>query len=183
MASPSCLARPRPQNFDPDPRARCRRTALAAHVRADPHSIPNMLAARGRPAPGPRISRSPYPSRAAAASSPLPARPPWSLAWRTVWGGEDSEAGLRRCRHGTSRVPVLVIIAALTGHCEPQGSRTSHHFSIFCWSIMRVRSGTSGFGSVEESTIIVDGMPYSAMRSIVASSSRMSATITRRIMN
>ena len=43
VASPSCLARPRPQDFDPDPRARRRRTGLPAHVASDPHSIPNML--------------------------------------------------------------------------------------------------------------------------------------------
>ncbi len=43
VALPSCLARPRPQDFDPDPRARRRRTGLPAHVASDPRSIPNML--------------------------------------------------------------------------------------------------------------------------------------------
>ena len=37
------LARPRPQDFDPDPQTRRRRTALPPHVRADPWSIPNIL--------------------------------------------------------------------------------------------------------------------------------------------
>ena len=32
VASPSCLARPRPQDFDPDPRVRRRRTALPPYV-------------------------------------------------------------------------------------------------------------------------------------------------------
>jgi len=43
VASPSCLARPRPQDFDPDPRARRRRAGLPAHIASDSHSIPNML--------------------------------------------------------------------------------------------------------------------------------------------
>jgi len=45
VASPSYLARPRPQDFDPDPRVRQRRTALPAFVRTDPFSIPNVLRA------------------------------------------------------------------------------------------------------------------------------------------
>ena len=43
VASPSCLARPRPQDFDPDPRAGRRRAGLPAHVVSNPQSIPNML--------------------------------------------------------------------------------------------------------------------------------------------
>ena len=43
VASPSRLARPRPQDFDPDPRVRRRRTTLPPFVRADPFSIPNVL--------------------------------------------------------------------------------------------------------------------------------------------
>ena len=45
VASPSCFARPRPQDFDPDPAVRRRRVPLPPEVRADPFSVPNMLGA------------------------------------------------------------------------------------------------------------------------------------------
>jgi hypothetical protein len=41
----ACFARPRPQDFDPDPKVRRRRPPLPASVRRDPWSVPNMLAA------------------------------------------------------------------------------------------------------------------------------------------
>ena len=45
VASPSCFARPRPRDFDPDPAVRRRRIPLPPEVRSDPHSVPNMLSA------------------------------------------------------------------------------------------------------------------------------------------
>jgi hypothetical protein len=45
VASPSCFARPRPQDFNPDPALRRRRTPLPPELPSDPFSIPNMLSA------------------------------------------------------------------------------------------------------------------------------------------
>jgi len=58
VASPSCLARPRPQDFDPDPRVRRQRTPLPTEIRADPFSIPNILHALKAASLKARITRS-----------------------------------------------------------------------------------------------------------------------------
>jgi len=57
VASPSCFARPRPQDFDPDPAVRRRRVPLPDHVRLDSRSIPNMLRALHDAALKARITR------------------------------------------------------------------------------------------------------------------------------
>ena len=121
VASPSCLARPRPQDFDPDPRARRRRTGLPAHVVSDPHSIPNMLHALRAASLDVRVSRlgdPPYDRGHLQIEMPVTAKPRSGLrggrsrfvaiaerdrhgrmAWRVVWdGNHDSKAGRLRYR-------------------------------------------------------------------------------------
>ena len=119
VASPSCLARPRPQDFDPDPRVRRRRTALPPHVCADPFSIPNVLHALRAASLKARVTRAgdpPYDSGHVQIEMPITAKPRSGLrggrshfvaiaerdahgrmAWRWVWDGNDSEAA--RARH------------------------------------------------------------------------------------
>ena len=113
VASPSCLARPRPQDFDPDPRARRRRTGLPAHVVSDPHSIPNMLHALRAASLQVRTTRlgdPPWDRAHLQVAMPVKGRSRFvaiaerdahgRMAWRVVWDGNDSKAGqlrLRRC--------------------------------------------------------------------------------------
>ena len=112
VASPSCLARPRPQDFDPDPRARRRRTGLPAHVASDPHSIPNMLHALRAASLDVRVSRlgdPPYDRGHLQIEMPVKGRSRFvaiaerdrqgRMAWRVVWdGNHDSKAGQLRHR-------------------------------------------------------------------------------------
>ena len=120
VASPSCLARPRPQDFDPDPRARHRRTGLPAHVASDPHSIPNMLHALRAASLKARTSRlgdPPGDRGHIRVEMPVTAKPRSGLrgarsrfvalaerdhhgrmTWRVVWDGNDSKAGQLRHR-------------------------------------------------------------------------------------
>ncbi len=111
VASPSCLVRPRPQDFDPDPRARRRRTALPVHVRADPHSIQNMLHALRAASLKARITRlgdPPWDRGHIRVEMPVKGRSRFvaiaerdgfgRMTWRHVWDGNDSEAGRRRYR-------------------------------------------------------------------------------------
>ncbi len=111
LASPSCLARPRPQDFDPDPQARRRRTALPPHVRADPWSIPNMLHALRAASLKVRVARSGDPPHDAGhlqVDMPIKGRSRFMaiaqrdihgrMAWRWVWDGNHSKAGLARHR-------------------------------------------------------------------------------------
>jgi len=134
VASPSCLARPRPQDFDPDPRVRRRRTGLPAHVVCDPRSIPNMLRALRAASLKARVTRvgdPPHDRGQIQVEMPVKGRsrfaaiaerdPLGRMTWRTVWdGNSDSKAGQlrhRRClqcdaytrmvdvlRHGRSSV-------------------------------------------------------------------------------
>ncbi len=111
VASPSCLARPRPQDFDPDPRARRRRTGLPAQVRADPFSIPNILHALRAASLKARITRlgdSPYDRGHIQVDMPVKGRSRFMaiaergwrgrMEWRVVWDGNDSVAGSKRHR-------------------------------------------------------------------------------------
>ena len=112
VASPSCLARPRPQDFDPNPQARRRRTALPAHVRADPHSIHNVLHALRAASLKVRVVRLgdvPYDSGHIQIEMPVKGRSRFvaiaqrdergRMAWRWVWDGNESESGrARHCR-------------------------------------------------------------------------------------
>ena len=111
VASPSCLARPRPQDFDPDPQVRRRRTALPAHVSADPLSIPNVLHALRAASLKARttwLGESPYDSGHIQIEMPIKGRSRFvaiaerdehgRMAWRWVWDGNDSAAGQARHR-------------------------------------------------------------------------------------
>jgi hypothetical protein len=111
VASPSLFARPRPQDFDPDPTARRRRPPLPAAVRRDPHSVPNMVAALKAAGLGARLSlvgdpwwsqgvivvKMPVKGRARFVLHGEPAEG-GRLAWRENWDGNYSEAGRRRLR-------------------------------------------------------------------------------------
>ncbi len=111
VASPSCLARPRPQDFDPNPRARRRRTGMPAHVASDPHSIPNMLHALRAASLKVRITRlgdPPHDAGHIEIDMPIKGRSRFvaiaerdahgRMAWRWIWDGNDSEAGQLRHR-------------------------------------------------------------------------------------
>ena len=112
VASPSCLARPRPQDFDPDLRARRRRTGLPAHVASDPHSIPNMLhalRAASLQVRATRLGDPPWDRGHLQVEMPIKGRSRFvaiaerdrhgRMAWRVVWdGNHDSKAGQLRHR-------------------------------------------------------------------------------------
>ncbi len=111
IASPSCLMRPRPQDFDPDRRVRCRRTPTPPHVSADPWSIPNIckaLRAAGLKARVTRLGDPPWDRGHIQIDLPFRGRsrfvamceraPGGGMTWRLVWDGNESKAGLRRYR-------------------------------------------------------------------------------------
>jgi hypothetical protein len=111
VASPSCLARPRPWDFDPDIRVRRRRTPVPPHVRGDPWSIPNILKALRDMHLKARVTRLGDPpwdrghiqidlpfkgrSRFIAIADRDGART-GGMTWRLVWDGNDSKAGQKR---------------------------------------------------------------------------------------
>lgn len=112
VASPSCLARPRPQDFDPDTQARRRRIALPAHVRADPWSIPNILHALKAASLKVRVVRlgdPPHDAGHIQIDMPIKGRSRFvaiakrdrhgRMAWGVVWdGNHDSKTGQLRHR-------------------------------------------------------------------------------------
>ncbi len=111
VASPSCFARPRPQDFDPDPVARRRRVPLPERVRLDPRSIPNMLRALRDAALKARITRLGDPQHDRGhiqVDMPMKGRSRFvvmgarddtgRMVWRLLWDGNDGEAGRRRHR-------------------------------------------------------------------------------------
>lgn len=111
VASPSCLARPQAEDFDPDSTIRNKRRSVPAHVRADPHSIPNMLAAlhtAGFKARITRLGDPPWNKGHIQVDLPLKGRsrfiaigqrsPDQTMAWHLVWDGNESKAGLLRYR-------------------------------------------------------------------------------------
>ena len=111
VASPSCLVRPRPQDFDPDPRVRRQRTALPPFVRSDPFSIPNVLHALRAASLKARIVRmgdAQYDSAHIQIEMPVKGRSRFvaiaqrdergGMAWRWAWDGNHTEAGLARHR-------------------------------------------------------------------------------------
>jgi len=110
VASPSCFARPRPQDFDPDPGVRRKRILPPLHVRMDAYSVPNMLAAlvaRGLKARITRLGDPPYERGHVQVEMPVKGRARFVLigetqggvmTWRDVWDGNDSKAGLQRLR-------------------------------------------------------------------------------------
>lgn len=115
VASPSCLARPRAEDFDPDPAIRNRKRPVPAHVRADPYSILNMLAAlhtAGFKARITRLGDPPWDKGHIQIDLPLKGRSRFiaigqrsadrEMVWRTVWDGNESKAGLVRYRRAVS---------------------------------------------------------------------------------
>ena len=109
VASPSCFARPRPQDFDPNPAARRRRAPLPPEVRADPRSISNMLAAltaEGLKARITRLGDPPHDRGHIQVEMPVKGRARFVLQaerdedgrmrWRSAWDGNHSKPGLRR---------------------------------------------------------------------------------------
>jgi hypothetical protein len=110
VASPSCRARPCPQDFGPDPQVR-RRTALPPHIRADPWSIPNILhalRAASLKARATRLGDPPHDAGHIQIEMPIKGRSRFvaiaqrdergRMAWRWVWDGNQSKAGLARHR-------------------------------------------------------------------------------------
>ncbi|SHK12244.1 hypothetical protein SAMN02745194_04235 [Roseomonas rosea] len=135
VANPSCFARPRPQDFDPDPAKRRRRVPPPPAVRADPHSIPNMLAAltgRGLKA---RITRLGDPAHARGhiqVDMPVKSRARFVLIgeasdgvteWRAVWDGNDSKAGLKRRRQSEATDAYRLMLTAMR-EGRPQSQST-----------------------------------------------------------
>lgn len=110
VASPSCFARPRPQDFDPDPAIRRRRAPWPPHVRADPFSLANMRAAliqRGLRARVTRLGDPPWGRGHIQVEMPVKGRArfvlmgEWAggqMAWECRWDGNESKAGLMRRR-------------------------------------------------------------------------------------
>jgi len=111
VAAPSCLARPRPQDFDSDSRVRRRRTALPVEIRADPFSIPNILhalRAASLKARNTRLGDPPYDRGQIQVDMPVKGRSRFvaiaergwrgRMEWRVVWDGNESKAGLLRHR-------------------------------------------------------------------------------------
>jgi hypothetical protein len=111
VASPSCLARPRPQDFDPDVRVRRRRTPVPPHVRADPWSIPNILKALRDMHLKARVTRlgdPPWDRGHIQIDLPFKGRSRFvaianrdgasggRMIWCLVWDGNDSKAGQKR---------------------------------------------------------------------------------------
>lgn len=111
VASPCLIARPRPQDFDPDPRMRRRRSPPPADVLADqlsPQNVVKRLEATGLRA---RIALAGDPvwDRATLIVDLAPGRLHRFMAdgrrdgngvmrWRVVWGGNDNQTAARRCR-------------------------------------------------------------------------------------
>jgi hypothetical protein len=111
VASPSLFARPRPQDFDPDPKRRRVRTRVPDQVRRDPHSVPNMLAALKAAGLDARLNLVGDPSWSRGVivvKIPMKGRARYVLhgdpddngrmVWRDNWDGNYSKAGLTRRR-------------------------------------------------------------------------------------
>lgn len=111
-ASPSFFARPRPQDFDPDPVKRRKRVAVPDHVRLDPRSITNMLAAlqaAGLRARLDRLGDPPWDAGSLVVDFPqVKGRSRFilvasrnllgAMAWDERWDGNYSKPGLARWR-------------------------------------------------------------------------------------
>ena len=112
VASPSCLARPRPQDFDPDSTVRRRRSPLPPDARADPFGLHNILKAmlrRGLKARIDRLGDPPHARGQILIKMPIKGRAQFvasaerkstadPIRWRLIWDGNESKAGLRRHR-------------------------------------------------------------------------------------
>ena len=126
-ASPSCLARPRPQDFDPDPAIRRRRSPPPPSARADPRVLRNMLAAlkaRGLHARLDRLGDPPHLRGSILVKMPIKGRAQFAataereaedepIRWRLVWDGNDSKAGRRRYRAAVQTADYAALVETL----------------------------------------------------------------------
>ncbi len=109
VASPSLLARPRDQDFDPDPVVRRRKLPLPPEAMEDPRSVPNVL--RAMKAAGlnaaVQLAGDPAWARAVVQVDLGPGRtmrhladarrgPDGAIVWSLSWGGNDSRPGIRK---------------------------------------------------------------------------------------
>jgi hypothetical protein len=109
VASPSLLARPRDQDFDPDPVVRRRKLPLPPEATEDPRSVPNVL--RAMKAAGLKavvqLAGDPAWARAVVQVDLGPSRtmrhladarrgPDGTIVWSLRWGGNDSRPGIRK---------------------------------------------------------------------------------------
>jgi hypothetical protein len=109
VASPSLLARPRDQDFDPDPVVRRKRLPLPPEATEDPRSVPNVL--RAMKAAGldaaVQLAGDPAWARAVVQVDLGPGRsmrhladarrgPDGVILWSLGWGGNDSRPGIRK---------------------------------------------------------------------------------------
>jgi len=147
VASPSYISRPRPQDFDPDPSVRRRRSAAPEEATSDPRSVPNVLktmkaaglkaviSLAGEPAweravlqidlgPG-RTMR--YLAEARRGSGGL-------IEWDLKWGGNHSKPGLRKMRQSVRLDSYLELkrIVAKANHGESVGKRRNNEKAIAC---------------------------------------------------
>lgn len=120
VASPSLIARPRPQDFDPDPSARRRRVPYPREALDDPLSVPNMtsrLRAQGYDADVVLVGEPAW-ERAVVQIDLGPGRSmrfmanairshDGKIAWSLRWGGNDSEAARKKHRRAL-RLPEYV---------------------------------------------------------------------------
>lgn len=109
IASPSLMARPRPQDFDPDPVERRRKAKLPDEAISDPRSVPNVI--RTIKAAGMKavisLAGDPAWERAVVQIDLGPGRTMrWNanahrnaagvIEWKLGWGGNESRPGLRK---------------------------------------------------------------------------------------
>ncbi len=109
VASPSLLARPRDQDFDPDPGVRRKKLPLPPEATKDPRSVPNVL--RAMKAAGLKavvqLAGDPAWARAVVQVDLGPGRtmrhladarpgPDGAIVWNLRWGGNDSRPGIRK---------------------------------------------------------------------------------------
>lgn len=109
VASPSLLARPRDQDFDPDPVVRRRKLPLPPEATDDPRSVPNVI--RAMKAAGlnasVQLAGDPAWARAVVQIDLGPGRtmrhladarrgPDGTIVWSLRWGGNDSRPGVRK---------------------------------------------------------------------------------------
>ncbi len=136
VASPSCFARPRPQDFDPDPAKRRRRGETPPEVRSDPYSVRNMLTAMKAAGLKARIDRLGDPPHAQGhilVKIPIVKGRSQFVAigkpgigslmtWRLSWDGNDSKAGQRRYR-AVIRTSDYALLVAVLQHGRSQVQR------------------------------------------------------------
>ncbi len=126
VASPGCFARPRPQDFDPDPAVRRRRQGASMQAGVDPRSIRNMLSALRSQSLKVRVTRLGDPPEDRGhiqIDMPIKGRSRFvaiaertgsgAIGWRLVWDGNDSKAGLRRRRQAEATPEYARLVTTL----------------------------------------------------------------------